>query len=464
MVMQRSSEQRRAGILACPSPSEAAETTESSPPPYPEFPEIASREIFYTFPTIGAYYQYINKGAEPLGLTLEELLIKLNPQLEPIKNQLLPMIFEYCQTHYGTEMTEAVKSFLVGNFSSNSVRELRSRSEESLRSQVLSIFNDVLRGCFELTVSKIADFEEFNNNEAKNRSGGLFSLNAHFYSLHEIGHRLSLAIDRPATKDFKEVTAKIFDLLLQQSAPDKHNSFWTTFHELNNKLMDCLFVSLALEEVRATICALRDLHPQSHQLIIAGVYPKNRDDGESQIFHKLRALMGDRWEIMWYWTILMELLYPENPLTVMEGLTNVLNEDEVAATTWSEDEWWYLMSEYQDMCDIDKVMSFIKEVYEDPQKWSEILWPNTVLSYVGDRMLIVCPDTMRHKLFLESMRQQLAVLNLHPEHIPSLSCPFKAERNACCGFGSNLQGIWAGIPKEYQDRLNPPAIDCLKHN
>jgi hypothetical protein len=63
-------------------------------------------------------------------------------------------------------------------------------------------------------------------------------------------------------------------LLLQQSAPDKHESFWATFHELNNKLMDCLFVPLALEEVRATIRALRDLDPQSQQIIIAGVYPE----------------------------------------------------------------------------------------------------------------------------------------------------------------------------------------------
>ena len=158
----------------------------------------------------------------------------------------------------------------------------------------------------------------------------------------------------------------------------------------------------------------------------------------------------------------MELLYPENPLTVMEGLTNILNEVELAATSWSEDEWLWFLAQYQEMCDIDGVMSFVKEVYEDVQKASEILWPNTILSYVRGRFLITCPDTMRLKLFLESMRQQLAVLSLHPEHIRSLICPFKGQRSVCCGFGHNLWGIWTGIPDGYQRRLEPPSQVCLR--
>jgi hypothetical protein len=170
--MKLSREKRRSGILACHSPSEAAETTENTPPPYPEFPEIAKREIFYTFPTIGAYYQYVDKGMGSFGSTLEELLININHQLEPFKNQLLSMIFERCQTHYGTEITEEVKAFLAEDSSSNSVRELRGSSEESLHSQLSNIFIDILRGCFELSMSNVSDFQEYYSNEIRSRFGG----------------------------------------------------------------------------------------------------------------------------------------------------------------------------------------------------------------------------------------------------------------------------------------------------
>jgi hypothetical protein len=459
--MWPSSERRRSGVLACHTTSEAENTAENAPPPYALFPEIADRDIFYTFPTIGANYKPANRGFQNFGFSsVEEFLIALSPNLDSIKNNLLPEIFEYCQTQYGIGLSKSVKDLIAGNFSSNLVREIWRSVEEEQDNTFSNHFVAFLRAVAEIRMKHVKDDEGYDTSEMNSSFGKIFGLAEQFYTYHEFGHRLSLAIDRPATKDVKDTTATIFDLLLQQTVPEKHVSFWATFHELNNKLMDCLSVLLALEEVRATISTLRYLDPQSQQKIIDGVYPAKRDDLESQMFHKLRTLTGDRWEIVWYWTLLMELLYPADPLRFMEELINFLNGEK--ANTWSDDEWWGMLTYLPDRSDMNEVISFVNEVLENPQKAYEHLAPTTYLYGLPDRVRFICTDNMRLKLFLESMRQQLAVLNLHPEHIRSLTCPFKQQGSSCCGFGYHLEGIWTGIPSEFRRRLKPPLEVCLR--
>jgi hypothetical protein len=84
--MRLSSGKRRSGILACHSPSEAEDTTENSPPPYPAFPEIADWRIFYTFPTIRVNYQpFSNSVKSYWDKTFEDILIAVGPKLESFK-------------------------------------------------------------------------------------------------------------------------------------------------------------------------------------------------------------------------------------------------------------------------------------------------------------------------------------------------------------------------------------------
>jgi hypothetical protein len=74
-----------------------------------------------------------------------------------------------------------------------------------------------------------------------------------FSAAYEGEHRLSLGLSRPATVEFKDTAAAVFDLLIQQTETDSRDDFWVRFNELNNKLEYCLSVPLTLEELRATL-------------------------------------------------------------------------------------------------------------------------------------------------------------------------------------------------------------------
>ena len=159
-------------------------------------------------------------------------------------------------------------------------------------------------------------------------------------------------------------------------------------------------------------------------------------------------------------TLFVELVNPADPLGFMEELINFFIEEK--ANTWSDDHWWNTLNSFQDTYDIGGIIRFVNEVSNDGQKGTEILMPSTYLIGLPDRIVVIRPDNARLNLFLESMRQQLAVLNLHPEHIRRLSCPFKRQRSSCCGFGRNLRGIWTSIPNKYRYKLKSPLRACLR--
>jgi hypothetical protein len=105
--MRQSRESRRSGVLTCYTSSENEDTTKK-PLPYPEWPELADYEGYYTLPTIHAYYQYnfehMPSLKESLSEPFEEQLVRFFPFLEPYKTQLFSKIVEYSQLHFGTEL------------------------------------------------------------------------------------------------------------------------------------------------------------------------------------------------------------------------------------------------------------------------------------------------------------------------------------------------------------------------
>jgi hypothetical protein len=105
--------------------------------------------------------------------------------------------------------------------------------------------------------------------------------------------------------------------------------------------------------------------------------------------------------------------------------------------------------------------SCLWKIHGKTHKSTQRFLANAYILGLQDKVGIICPDNMRLKLFLESMRQQLGQLILHPKRIHSLNCPFKEQRSSCCGFGHYLQNIWAAIPNEERCRLKPPAQLCL---
>jgi hypothetical protein len=235
------------------------------------------------------------------------------------------MVLEYCQSQYGININETLKEALASKYSSG----LLSKVKESLDAEQLDdIIYNLIRSSTELSKVLLDKSEEYDHNaliEHRSRLEKEFGVRYQFSGFHEMEHRLSFAIDRPATKEFKDTTARIFDLLLLQSALDNQASFWPTFKELNNKLMGCLSEALALEELRATIDALRFLSPQAQQEIINLVYPDRRKDLEAQIFRELRAFTGDLFDL-WLLTLLVEFRNPANPLNLMEEIITYLKE------------------------------------------------------------------------------------------------------------------------------------------
>jgi hypothetical protein len=99
-------ERLRSAVLACPSPYNAGETAEKSPP-YEAWPEIEQVNRFYLLPTIGTIYQpYFNPFSfsainnEPMTHQgLVDNLVCFMPYLKLYKFQLLPMILEHYQSH-----------------------------------------------------------------------------------------------------------------------------------------------------------------------------------------------------------------------------------------------------------------------------------------------------------------------------------------------------------------------------
>jgi hypothetical protein len=285
-------------------------------------------------------------------------------------------------------------------------------------------------------------------------------------------HRLSIYIDRPATREFKDTTAAIFDLLLEQAETGNEPylehwimgvTFWQVFESLNAKHLDCRYEKLLLEEVRATVLALKNLSIPSQQRIIEKVYPKSRNDLESQIFRDLRSLTDSNWLFAWFLTILAENQDPDKPLGALRAerwLLNLLHSNK-----WSEREWYEWLSRRG----VGKASTVLVDIEENPQKYALEFIPSAWIIGLPNGFMIKCADINRQQVFLESMRQQLSQLILYPELIGSLDCPFNAQLtakdNPCCGFGHYLQGIWAGFRDYDKERygLKPPSEVCLHH-
>jgi hypothetical protein len=273
-----------------------------------------------------------------------------------------------------------------------------------------------------------------------------------FSAAHEGEHRLSFELTRPAIEEFKDTAAAIFDLLMQQTGTDSQGDFWVRFNELNNKLENCLSVPLALEELRANLFVLEGLDPESQQIYIEKVYPEKRKDEEANNFRELRSVTGDRHGLAGMLILLVEYLNPANPQSELEKLLGALKGEK--AHTWPEEPW---LSWLRSWSEFEKIAEFVLK--GNKQKFLESIEPSvTILGISPNETSIFCPDAMRLKPFLESMRQQLA----NPDLIRRLICPFKGRRRSCCGFGHHLWGIWTSIPTEYRHGLKPPSKVCLK--
>jgi hypothetical protein len=140
----------------------------------------------------------------------------------------------------------------------------------------------------------------------------------------------------------------------------------------------------------------------------------------------------------------------------LEKLQCILKAEK--ANTWSDEHWESWLVSWREL---NEVFDFIAEAVKEQQKYLESVIPSAYILGLPNATLIRCPDTMRLKLFLESMRQQLAHLIMHPELECSLICPFKGESPTCCGFGNNLRGIWTGIPNKFRRRMKLPLQVCL---
>jgi hypothetical protein len=410
----------RSAVLACPSLSDAKVTTKSSPR-YQEWPELEDGLVFCTLPTIGAHFHpnlsIINKPA--FKRALDEMYI------EPYKTQLLPLVLPYCQSHFGIEIKKPLEELL---------------SSISYESAII----------FQAIGELVYKMEGFNENEFARKLTKLLGLNNAFSVFHENGHRLSLALNRPATEIIRYTTAEIFNLLIEQAATNKHDGFWPEFNKLNTRLKNCLSIALVLEELRATIFALEVIPLESKQKIIDDVYPEKEKDLEYKVFSELRSLTGERGLFACFITLLVEILDPLNPLGEMEKLRSELNAKK--ARRWSEDRWW---SWVESRPELEDLMDFI---VEDDQKFFKSIMPRAFIISLSSGTNILYPNTMRGELFLESIRQQLANLDL----IRSVNCPFIRGRNSCCGFGHCLQGIWAGIPDKDRRKVRPPSKVCLE--
>jgi hypothetical protein len=283
-----------------------------------------------------------------------------------------------------------------------------------------------------------------------------------FSALHEGAHRLSFAINRPAIDVIRHITTAMFGLLKHQTTTDNHDDFWAKFNAFNDKLEEILETSLLLEELRATLFALGSLEPGSQRKIINDIYPEGEENREAKIFRELNSLTGDRWLYAWFLTLAVEYLSLSDPLSAFEQEQNLLKKMNAHTRIVQWDKWlidWRTLAEEAGLAELKEIADSLLRGVKDPQKLLKSYTPSAFLIGLPNNVIrIFCPDTMRLKLFLESMRQQLAYL----EPLRSLNCPFKGQSQKCCGYGHYLQGIWAGIPNEYRHRLKPPSELCLK--
>jgi hypothetical protein len=294
---------RRSAVLACPYPPDVKDITEKFPP-FEAWPEIDHQRRYYTLPTTDACYMPYPYPAlinAPMERQMEEV-IRVWPHLEPYKQQLIPKLLEYCETHYGT---------ITPSYIYKAIDEALSEFDYHVK----------------------ADHWEQQENYINIK--GLFTV---FSELHESRHLMSFQFDRPVTVSFKIITDEIFSLIVQQGHGSyTYNDFWVRFNELNDELMNCLADGLALEELRADFLALPYLHPKFRQKIINEVYPERKKDREIKIFHKLNALFGENWPFAWFFMLIAELQDPHDPLSFLEWHLDFLNEQK--AFQWSDEQW-----------------------------------------------------------------------------------------------------------------------------
>jgi hypothetical protein len=427
---------RRSAVLACPSPSDVEDTAKRFPP-FEAWPEIEQVNRFCVLPTASVLYYpkpsltFIKalKGSDNQIKDLMANYINIFPFLKPYRAQLFPMIREVYQSQFGTELPETFEEAVAYN-----------------RYDVVRIFYVLVQ--YITNHQKQSVKLEWDKILAE--SLGLMN---EFSIKHETMHLLSINIKRPVTEEFEERTKALFALLWQQIGTGTQSGFWDKFNELNDKLMECISVQLALEEMRATLFAFVSILSETRQKIIDEVYPENREDREAQIFRKLRSLTGDRWDFALGLTMLVEYLNPPDPQSELEKLLCELNDKK--AFTWSDkcwDNWLLSKTAFKEFADFFE---------NNNDMIGKFMYPTaTIHPLPSNKTMIVCNNSLRILVFTESMRQQLA----NPDLIHRLICPFTGQSPTCCGFGNNLRGIWNGIPKEYRGGLTPPVSDCLKQN
>jgi hypothetical protein len=414
------------GVIACRSISTTRpEVAPQKSSPFKAWPGIQERDRYYLLPTIGAIYRLEWTSTTKIP---EEEIIRAFPQLEPYRSHLMPMVVEYYlsnfdkvfNTHnFQVAVGKVVFDLLIGDVPASDVW--------------LSLDNSWLTEA--VKASSIED---------------MFSMS------HESAHKNSFEIIRPATTQFKATWSGIEDLL-QQAASGSSNDFWDKFTDLNNKLGACLTNSLVLEELRANIFAIQTFigTPNVQEEFIKKIYGEGRENArnnEGKIFHSLRSVTGGDIDFAWALTLLAECLNPDNPLSALAELQQVLEAE--SADSWSGERWRSWFNSWRWLDTWDNVAKMLVTV-----DLSRII-PNATLTDTPKGIIeISCPETMRLALFYESMRQQL----FYRERVRPLICPFKERRRSCCGFGHKLRNIWAAIPKEKRHRLKPPSRVCLQY-
>jgi hypothetical protein len=411
----------QSGIIMCNSfTTSRPEDTAPKALPFEAWPEIPEWVRYCVFPTIGAFYK--PEAIDTNTMAPEEAIIRMFPQLEPFKSQLMQMVAEYYLTHFGEEFNEHNFQIAIGEV----LTKLLVGDEQP--ADVWNSIGDAL---------VIEGIKTSSPPDAYSTS-------------HEFGHLYSFDLTRPAISDFKSTWSGIEELL-QQAAAGEYNRFWARFNDLNKKLEYCLSNSLAFEELRANIFAL-NLSPQLGEEFINEVFGKGKPNSET--FHSLRTVIGGDLDYAWALTLLAECVSPDNPQNALAELQQILKAE--GAHTWSGEQW---LSWFGSWSRID-AWEIVGGIVQERTKLLKPLAPSaTLVGTANGNIEISYTETMRLPLFLESMRQQL----FNPKLIRNLTCPFKSQRSSCCGFGNSLRNIWAAIPNAERSRLKPPSEVCLNY-
>jgi hypothetical protein len=400
----------QSGVIACRSISTPRmEATQEKPSPLKAWPEVSNWLIYHTLPTINALYRpdFLPNLDEMVvidslldGLpSLEEmirLLIREFPTPELFISQLMPQIEQYVETVY--EYYESQHG-IKGN-------------------------KQFLQHALANVVGSLDELDISNNSDDYTGAWCLTTLSAmaspdDAYSLaHEDGHFYSFQLTRPAITEFKDTWSKIDDLL-QQAATGVQDDFWDKFNDYNNKLENCLSISLALEELRANFFVIDVLPPEIKASFIERIYKtdnKNKRKREREIFDSLLSVTGGRSGRPILLTVLAECLDPFNPVAQIELLLNSLQAEH--APTWTDEQWsswfeqWYRLDKWETVMNANQ--DLIGKTYT--------ALPKAMLTGRIDGMVVVsCNETMRLPVFYESMRQQLFRLR----RVRTLTCPFK---------------------------------------